>query len=73
MNLSKVILQIEKTRNKLISVELSDQEKLLEISRKMDELILEYYRLTWPKRAVSVQHRTLLVSKNNASLFFGRY
>ncbi|HHW40322.1 MAG TPA: Spo0E family sporulation regulatory protein-aspartic acid phosphatase [Syntrophomonadaceae bacterium] len=47
LNLSKVILQIEKTRNKLISVELSDQEKLLEISRKMDELILEYYRLAF--------------------------
>gem|GEM_PF-6282409 len=47
MDLSKVILRIEKMRNKLLYVEPSDQEKLLVASRKMDDLILEYYRLKY--------------------------
>lgn len=47
MNLSKVILRLEKMRNKLLSVEPSDQEKLLAASRKMDNLILEYYRVKY--------------------------
>jgi len=35
---------MEKTRSKLLSINPHNKEKMLAVSRKMDGLILEYYR-----------------------------
>ncbi|MCL6560338.1 MAG: aspartyl-phosphate phosphatase Spo0E family protein [Firmicutes bacterium] len=40
----KVILQIEKAWNRLLSIDPSEKEKLLAASKKVDRLIIEYYR-----------------------------
>ena len=50
----RVIVQIEKARNRLMSVEPGDKKKLLAASRKVDELILVYYRVKFDKKATRV-------------------
>lgn len=44
LELNRVILRLEKARNRLLSVDPGDKEKLLAASRKVDKLIVEYYR-----------------------------
>ncbi|MGB9792863.1 MAG: Spo0E family sporulation regulatory protein-aspartic acid phosphatase [Thermacetogeniaceae bacterium] len=44
MRLGKVILQLERARKKLISANMKDRNKLLEMSREVDKFIVEYYR-----------------------------
>ncbi|WP_243137147.1 aspartyl-phosphate phosphatase Spo0E family protein [Desulfofundulus thermobenzoicus] len=44
MELGKVILRLEKARRELLNTDPGDKEKLLAVSRKMDRLIVEYYR-----------------------------
>lgn len=44
VNLGRIIIRMEKARGKLLSVDTGDREKLLAASRKVDRLILEYYR-----------------------------
>ncbi|WP_242656284.1 aspartyl-phosphate phosphatase Spo0E family protein [Desulfofundulus thermosubterraneus] len=44
MELGRVILQLEKARRKMLATNPGDREKLLAASRKVDELVLEYYR-----------------------------
>ncbi|MBE3586924.1 MAG: aspartyl-phosphate phosphatase Spo0E family protein [Thermoanaerobacter sp.] len=44
LELGKVILQLEKARRKMLATDQNDKEKLLAASRKVDELVLEYYR-----------------------------
>lgn len=44
MDLGRVILRLEKARRELLIAEPGDKEKLLVASRKMDKLVLEYYR-----------------------------
>ncbi|MDQ0286812.1 hypothetical protein J2Z49_001929 [Desulfofundulus luciae] len=44
MELGKTILRLEKARRELLATNPGDKEKLLAASRKVDELILEYYR-----------------------------
>lgn len=45
LKLGRVILQLEKARRELLAVDPSDKEKLLGASQKVDELIVEYYRV----------------------------
>ena len=40
----KLILKLERARRKLMSVDPDDNEKLLAMSKKVDKLIVEYYR-----------------------------
>lgn len=40
----KLLLKIERARRKLLSVCPSNSEELLEKSRKLDKLIVDYYR-----------------------------
>ncbi|MGB9860588.1 MAG: aspartyl-phosphate phosphatase Spo0E family protein [Moorellaceae bacterium] len=44
MNLGTLIVRIERERRKLMAVDPQDTEKLLAISRKLDELVARYYR-----------------------------
>jgi hypothetical protein len=44
LELGRVILQLEKARRKMLATDQNDKEKLLAASRKVDELVLEYYR-----------------------------
>lgn len=44
MNLGTLIVRIERERRKLMVVDPQDTEKLLAISRKLDELVARYYR-----------------------------
>ncbi|WP_242839608.1 aspartyl-phosphate phosphatase Spo0E family protein [Desulfofundulus thermocisternus] len=45
MDLGRVILQLEKARRRMLATNPGDREKLLAASRKVDELVVEYYRL----------------------------
>jgi len=40
----KSLLRLEKARRKLLAADPGDKEKLLAASRKVDELVVEYYR-----------------------------
>ncbi len=44
LELGRVILRLEKARRELLNTDPGDKEKLLAASRKVDELIVEYYR-----------------------------
>lgn len=44
MNLARIVREIEEARKRLASVDLGDRKRLLEISRELDQLVLEYYR-----------------------------
>lgn len=44
VNIGKVIVRMERARGELLSVDPGDKKKLLAVSRKVDRLILEYYR-----------------------------
>lgn len=44
MELGRVILRLEKARRELLSIDPGDKEKLLATSRKVDKLIVEYFR-----------------------------
>lgn len=54
MTPGRVIVQIEKARNRLLSVDSGDKKVLLAASRKVDELILEYYRAKFDTKAARV-------------------
>lgn len=45
LDLGRTILRLEKTRRELVAVDPGDKEKPLATSRKVDELVLEYYRV----------------------------
>lgn len=45
LELGRTILRLEKARRELLATDPSDKEKLLAASRKVDELVLEYYRV----------------------------
>ncbi|NYE57209.1 Spo0E family sporulation regulatory protein-aspartic acid phosphatase [Carboxydothermus ferrireducens] len=45
MNIGKILIKIEKTRRTLMNIDLSEREKLIKISQKLDELIVLYYKL----------------------------
>jgi hypothetical protein len=44
MELGRVIPRLEKARRELLSINPGDKEKLLAASRKVDKLVVEYYR-----------------------------
>ncbi len=44
LDLGRVILRLEKARRELLATDSGDKEKLLTASRKVDKLIVEYYR-----------------------------
>lgn len=44
MHPGKVLLRLEKARKKLLAADPGEKEKLLAASRKVDELVVEYYR-----------------------------
>lgn len=44
MNLGTLLVRIERERRKLMAVDPQDREKLLAISKKLDELVARYYR-----------------------------
>ncbi|MEW6727129.1 MAG: aspartyl-phosphate phosphatase Spo0E family protein [Bacillota bacterium] len=44
VGLGRIIVRLERARHRLLSVDPGDKEKLLAASRKVDELIMEYYR-----------------------------
>lgn len=45
LDLGRTILRLEKARRELVAVDPGDKEKLLAASRKVDKLMLEYYRV----------------------------
>jgi hypothetical protein len=45
LELGRAILRLEKARRELLNTNPSDKEKLLAASRKVDRLVLEYYRV----------------------------
>lgn len=45
LELGRVILRLEKARRKMFATDPCDKEKLLATSRKVDRLVLEYYRV----------------------------
>ncbi|NHM27121.1 aspartyl-phosphate phosphatase Spo0E family protein [Desulfofundulus sp. TPOSR] len=51
MELDRTILRLEKARRKLLATDPGDKEKLLAASRKVDKLVLEYYRVKHGPRA----------------------
>ncbi|RKO68053.1 aspartyl-phosphate phosphatase Spo0E family protein [Desulfofundulus salinus] len=58
LDLGRVILRLEKARRELLATDPGDKEKLLAASRKLDELIVEYYRAKLgPKMAGSAAGR----------------
>jgi hypothetical protein len=44
LELSRLILRLEKARKKLLNIDPRNKEKLLAASRKVDKLVIEYYR-----------------------------
>jgi len=51
LNLGTLIVRIERERRKLMAVDLQDTEKLLAISRRLDELVARYYRERYRRSA----------------------
>jgi len=51
LKLGKVILRLEKARRELLNTDPRDKGKLLAASRKMDRLVMEYYRVKHGLRA----------------------
>jgi hypothetical protein len=44
MELGRIILRMEKARSRLLNTDFGNKKQLLMASRKMDKLLLEYYR-----------------------------
>ncbi|WP_243174922.1 hypothetical protein [Desulfofundulus sp. TPOSR] len=44
LDLGRAILRLEKARRELLTTDPGDKEKLLAASRKVDRLVVEYYR-----------------------------
>lgn len=57
MDLGRIILRLEKARRELLTTDPGDKEKLLATSRKVDKLVLEYYR-------VKLDLRTKIATEN---------
>lgn len=51
MDIVTIILQLENARMKLLAVDFRDKEMLLAASRKVDELVVEYYRAKYNLKA----------------------
>ncbi|SHJ43374.1 aspartyl-phosphate phosphatase Spo0E family protein [Desulfofundulus thermosubterraneus] len=45
LELGRTILRLEKARRELLTIDPGDKEKHLAASRKVDQLIVEYYRV----------------------------
>ncbi|SHJ67409.1 aspartyl-phosphate phosphatase Spo0E family protein [Desulfofundulus thermosubterraneus] len=45
LDLGRAILRLEKVKGELLNTDPRDKEKLLAASRKVDELVMEYYRV----------------------------
>lgn len=54
MTVGSMIVQIERARNRLLSVDPGDKKVLLKASRRVDKLILEYYRAKFDTKAARV-------------------
>lgn len=47
---ARVLLQLERARRRLLATDPSDKRKLLAASRRVDRLIVEYYRAKFGSR-----------------------
>ncbi|AEG14479.1 hypothetical protein Desku_0880 [Desulfofundulus kuznetsovii DSM 6115] len=50
LELGRTILRLEKARRELLNTDPGDKEKLLAASRKVDKLVVEYYRAKYNHR-----------------------
>lgn len=60
LEFGRVLLRLEKARRELLNADPDDKEKLLAASRKVDKLVVEYYRAKTESRGGCNQGANLI-------------